>query len=764
MDLIVFNDEYDEYDSCDVEAGGGLIRHKQPIKVDKLYVAVGKDLRNNESLLLWAIQNSGGCVISVIHVHQPDEFIPILGKKHHWSSLNETQVRKYRGIEEQLMLKTLDEYLGICRQFGVEAEKLYIEMDSIEHGIMQLINCHNIEKLVIGAASDDSYHVKMIEPKSKKAVYLLQNAPASCHIWFICKGNLVHQREGPFHMRNSSENERSSNLKPLSVIGPSDKSGGSSQEPLLIEEISHFDSRVSSHRSRELTPDFLELHTEPYSEPNHRHLFSPQAIAQAKSFESLYVDELKKRKQLEEELESVINDRNRLREELRVARDQNLELEGKVANFDLVVKDLEDGLWSNMELLQISEEERDALKNERDSVLKTAEELLNQSAEASTDVVVPKFFTTLTFADIKEATNDFNPVQQLWEGENGSIYRGVMSCTPVTVKIWHPEGVHGPEDFHREVEILSKFRHPNVVTVMGVSPDAWALVYEYLPNGSLEDRLSCKDNTPSLSWKTRLKIATDLCSALIFLHSQAPQRVVHTTLNPTSVFLDSNFSCKIIDFGFSHLIPHHESPHHTDASFYPQSSLSSGYMDPEFLITGEINPAMDIFSFGMILLELLTGKPAAMVTDELEIALDENNLGSLLDASAGDWPFVQANQLASLAFRCCAENSSGRPDLELDVWRALDAMRASCGASPSQHLGDEEHREAPSYFMCPIFQEVMKDPHIASDGYTYEAEALKGWLDAGHDTSPMTNLQLAHCNLVPNHALRSAIQEWRQQP
>lgn len=59
-------------------------------------------------------------------------------------------------------------------------------------------------------------------------------------------------------------------------------------------------------------------------------------------------------------------------------------------------------------------------------------------------------------------------------------------------------------------------------------------------------------------------------------------------------------------------------------------------------------------------------------------------------------------------------------------------------------------------------QEVMKDPHVAADGYTYEAEALQGWLDSDHDTSPMTNLQLQHSNLVPNHALRSAIQEWRQ--
>lgn len=61
-------------------------------------------------------------------------------------------------------------------------------------------------------------------------------------------------------------------------------------------------------------------------------------------------------------------------------------------------------------------------------------------------------------------------------------------------------------------------------------------------------------------------------------------------------------------------------------------------------------------------------------------------------------------------------------------------------------------------------QEVMQDPHVAADGFTYELEAVRGWIDSGHDTSPMTNLSLSHCNLVPNHALRSAIQEWLQQP
>ncbi|CAG7908786.1 unnamed protein product [Brassica rapa] len=75
---------------------------------------------------------------------------------------------------------------------------------------------------------------------------------------------------------------------------------------------------------------------------------------------------------------------------------------------------------------------------------------------------------------------------------------------------------------------------------------------------------------------------------------------------------------------------------------------------------------------------------------------------------------------------------------------------------------DSLTRQPPSYFICPISQEVMREPRVAADGFTYEAEALKEWLDNGHETSPMTNLKLTHNNLVPNHALRSAIQEWLQ--
>ncbi|EEF50536.1 receptor protein kinase, putative [Ricinus communis] len=307
-------------------------------------------------------------------------------------------------------------------------------------------------------------------------------------------------------------------------------------------------------------------------------------------------------------------------------------------------------------------------------------------------------------------------------------------------------------------------RHPNLVTLIGACPETWTLIYEYLPNGSLEDRLSCRGNSPPLSWQTRIRIATELCSVLIFLHSSKPHSIVHGDLKPANILLDSNFVSKLSDFGICRLLSQTEdSSNNTTICCRTDPKGTFAYMDPEFLASGELTPKSDVYSFGIILLRLLTGRPALGITKEVQYALDKGNLKILLDPLAGDWPFVQAEQLAHLALRCSEMNRKSRPDLVSEVWRVLEPMKASCGGSSCFQLGSEEHCQPPPYFICPIFQEVMRDPHVAADGFTYEAEALRGWLDSGHDTSPMTNLKLAHSNLVPNHALRSAIQEWLQE-
>ncbi|KAE9460905.1 hypothetical protein C3L33_07266, partial [Rhododendron williamsianum] len=412
-----------------------------------------------------------------------------------------------------------------------------------------------------------------------------------------------------------------------------------------------------------------------------------------------------------EEVENMSQQVDKIMTDLCIAFDERLSLRIKIANCNQMVQESEQNMLFAVEQLEKYKMERDDLQ------------------EQASNTIMPLSFS---LHEIEGATDNFDPSMK--------IGQGVM-------------------DLFTEVHILSKLRHPNLVTLIGSCPDACIIIYEYLPNGSLEDRLTCGDNSTPLSWKTRIRIAAELCSVLIFLHSDS---IVHGDLKPDNILLDANYVCKLSDFGKCRVVNRNEESSNTTRCYVNVPKGTFGYIDPDFAETGELTQSSDVYSFGVILLRLLTGnKPVVGLPEEMQMALDGGRLKDILDPTVEDWPFVQARQLAHLAMRCCRRNRSRRPDLASEVWRLLEPMRASCDIS-SFHVSSEESRRTPPYFICPILQDIMLDPQVAADGYTYELEALRGWLDGGHSTSPMTNLQLPHCNVVPNHPLRSAIQEWQQ--
>ncbi|KAB5534881.1 hypothetical protein DKX38_017967 [Salix brachista] len=153
-------------------------------------------------------------------------------------------------------------------------------------------------------------------------------------------------------------------------------------------------------------------------------------------------------------------------------------------------------------------------------------------------------------------------------------------------------------------------RHPNLITLVGACPEAWTLIYKYLPNGSLEDRLSCRDNSPPLSWQTRICIATELCSVLIFLHSSKPHSMVHGDLKPANILLDEDLVTKLSDFGICRLLDHREGSSNNTTICRTDPKGTFTYMDPEFVSTGKLSPKSDVYSFGMTLLRLLTARQA----------------------------------------------------------------------------------------------------------------------------------------------------------
>jgi serine/threonine protein kinase len=252
-----------------------------------------------------------------------------------------------------------------------------------------------------------------------------------------------------------------------------------------------------------------------------------------------------------------------------------------------------------------------------------------------------------------------------------------------------------------QVEVLSRVRHPNLLTLIGSCAEYKSLVYEYLNNGSLESHLACKDKTP-LPWQIRISIATDICSALIFLHSSEPC-IIHGNLKPSKVLLDANFVAKLGDLGIPSLVQHSVDSADTSPVVCNNSHENLAYVDPEYLDTGKLTPESDVYSFGIILLQLLTGRPLSGLVRDMRCALEKENLKTVLDLSAGEWPLYQTTQLAYLALRCCEKTWLNRPDLVSEVWSVLKPFRTIC-IDRRQELTSKKLQRAPSHFVCPIVQ------------------------------------------------------------
>ncbi|CAL4923700.1 unnamed protein product [Urochloa decumbens] len=351
---------------------------------------------------------------------------------------------------------------------------------------------------------------------------------------------------------------------------------------------------------------------------------------------------------------------------------------------------------------------------------------------------------------------------KIGEGGYGRVYKGIIGDTAVAIKILrHNENLQGILQFQREVLILTKVRHPHLVNLLGACNEVSALVYEYLPNGSLEDRLSCKGNTPALTWQARTRIIGEICSALIFLHSHKPKSVVHGDLKPSNILLDADLVSKLGDFGIARFLVPSDTSTMVHLTEHPIGTMF--YSDPEYMAHGELTSGSDTYSFGIIILRLLTGRNPREIVKRVEDAMINDELHTIIDRSAGEWPFVQAQQLARIGMRCAVEKRRRRADLATDVWPVVEPMmqRASLSSCLSTSSSIQDESSVPHYFLCPILQKIMRNPHIAGDGFTYEADAIMDWLET-HDTSPMTNLALPNRATIPNSALRSAIQEHLQ--
>ncbi|XP_038717733.1 U-box domain-containing protein 35-like [Tripterygium wilfordii] len=275
--------------------------------------------------------------------------------------------------------------------------------------------------------------------------------------------------------------------------------------------------------------------------------------------------------------------------------------------------------------------------------------------------------------DIVAATEDFSDSRKIGEGGYGPVYKCYLDHTPVAVKVLRPDAAQGRSQFQQEIAVLSCIRHPNMVLLLGACPEYGILVYEYMAKGSLEDCLFHKGNTPALSWQQRFRIAAEIATGLLFLHQAKPEPIVHRDLKPGNILLDYNYVSKISDVGLARLVP-------VIAENVTQCRMTSTagtfcYIDPEYQQTGMLGVKSDVYSLGIMLLQVITAKPAMGLTHHVEQAIEKGKFAEMLDPAVPDWPVEQALCFAKLALQCAELRRKDRPDLGKEVLPELNRLR-----------------------------------------------------------------------------------------
>ncbi|KAJ8446136.1 hypothetical protein Cgig2_000933 [Carnegiea gigantea] len=210
------------------------------------------------------------------------------------------------------------------------------------------------------------------------------------------------------------------------------------------------------------------------------------------------------------------------------------------------------------------------------------------------------------FDVIAEATNNFSLANRLGEGGFGPVYKGVLNDGQViAVKRLSKESRQGLAEFKNEVIFISKLQHRNLVKLMGccIEAEERMLIYEYMPNKSLDYFIFDQSSSALLGWPKRLEIIKGIARGLLYLHQDSRLRIVHRDLKASNVLLDFEMNPKISDFGLARTFNGNE-----DAARTKRVVGTYGYMPPEYAIDGVFSLKSDVFSFGVLVLEILSGK------------------------------------------------------------------------------------------------------------------------------------------------------------
>ncbi|XP_076881843.1 receptor-like serine/threonine-protein kinase ALE2 isoform X2 [Bidens hawaiensis] len=275
-----------------------------------------------------------------------------------------------------------------------------------------------------------------------------------------------------------------------------------------------------------------------------------------------------------------------------------------------------------------------------------------------------------SLSEIERATCNFDTRMILGEGGFGIVYSGVLEDNrKVAVKVLKRDDRQGSREFLAEVEMLSRLHHRNLVKLFGICTEDHfrCLVYELVPNGSVESHLHGADKMVPLDWYARMKIALGAARGLAYLHEDSSPRVIHRDFKSSNILLENDFTPKVSDFGLARtaIDDHKHISTHVMGTF--------GYLAPEYAMTGHLLVKSDVYSYGVVLLELLTGRKPVdllqppgqenLVTWARPLLTNKEALESIIDPNItnSNIPFDSILKVAAIASMCVQPEVSHRP-------------------------------------------------------------------------------------------------------
>ncbi|KAG7614705.1 Protein kinase domain [Arabidopsis thaliana x Arabidopsis arenosa] len=214
----------------------------------------------------------------------------------------------------------------------------------------------------------------------------------------------------------------------------------------------------------------------------------------------------------------------------------------------------------------------------------------------------------LDFDTIRLATNDFSRDNQLGEGGFGAVYKGVLDYgEEIAVKRLSMKSGQGDNEFINEVSLVAKLQHRNLVRLLGfcLQGEERILIYEFFKNTSLDNFIFDSNRRMILDWETRYRIISGVARGLLYLHEDSRFKIVHRDMKASNVLLDDAMNPKIADFGMAKLF---DTDQTSQTRFTSKVAGTYGYMAPEYAMSGEFSVKTDVFSFGVLVLEIIKGK------------------------------------------------------------------------------------------------------------------------------------------------------------